>query len=73
MEEWPTQKFIKALPGFVGLTGYCQKFVKNYVKISAPLLSIWKKDAFKWNKEATQVFIFLKHVITTTPTIGLHD
>lgn len=29
-----------------------------------------KKDAFKWNKEATQAFIFLEHVITTTAVIG---
>lgn len=47
MVEWPTPKTIKVLCCFLGLTGYYCKFVKDYGKISAPLIALLWKDAFK--------------------------
>ena len=41
--EWPIPKNIKKLRGFLGLTGYYRRFVKNYGCIE---VSLFKKDSF---------------------------
>ena len=50
--EWPSPKSITSLRGFIGLPGYYRRFVRNYAQIVAPLTSLLKKDAFKWDQKA---------------------
>jgi hypothetical protein len=44
MMEWPIPKTLKNLRGFLGLEGYCHKFVKNYGQITTPLLALLKNE-----------------------------
>ena len=48
IKEWKILTTRKHLRGFLGLTGYCRKFFKNYGRILAPLTTSLNKDAFSW-------------------------
>ena len=60
MMDWLIPKTLNNLEGFLCLTGYHCNFFWNYGRITTPLTSFMKKDAFSWNSEATQAFQQLK-------------
>jgi hypothetical protein len=73
MQYWLHPKTLKSLHGFLCLTGYYRKFVKNYGNIVAPLTSLLKKNSFTWTPTAAQAFQTLKTAMCTTPVLSLPD
>jgi hypothetical protein len=73
MQDWPRPKTFKILRGFMGLTGYYRKFVKNYGKIATPLTALLKKNSFTWTPTVDQAFQTLKVAICTTLVLALPD
>lgn len=73
MEEWPFPTTLKALRGFLGLTGYYMRFIRGYGGIAGILTSLLKKNQFSWNPKAREAFIKLKAAITNSPVLALPD
>jgi hypothetical protein len=71
MQDWPRPKHLNRLRGFLGLTGYYNKFVKNYGKNATPLVVLLKKNAFNWTPATDQSFQALKDTMCMTLVLAL--
>ena len=69
--NWPKPSTLKALRGFLGLTGYYRKFIQNFGKIFGPLTKMLKKNSFSWTPATETTFKKLKEAMTKAPVLVL--
>lgn len=73
IRDWPLPTTIRGLRGFLGITGYYRRFVRQYANIAGPLTDLLRKQAFTWTPASTQAFDHLKHALMHTPVLSLPD
>ena len=71
--EWPISVYVKALRGFLGLTGYYRKFIPHYGSICSPLTQLTKNDGFNWSPTATSAFQEFKRAMMSPTVLALPD
>nr|XP_051192241.1 uncharacterized protein LOC127305750 [Lolium perenne]XP_051192242.1 uncharacterized protein LOC127305750 [Lolium perenne]XP_051192243.1 uncharacterized protein LOC127305750 [Lolium perenne] len=69
--NWKIPQTVTQLRGFLGLTGYYRRFIKQYALICKPLHDILKKNSFLWGPPQQQAFDTLKKVMSQPPLLAL--
>ncbi|WVZ76926.1 hypothetical protein U9M48_024844 [Paspalum notatum var. saurae] len=73
VEAWPRPRTVRALRGFLGLTGYYRKFIAGYGSAAHPLTALLKREAFSWAPEADHAFMAIKRALMSAPLLQLPD
>ena len=72
--EWPMPTNVLEVHSFMGLAGYCRRFVEGFSKIANPITELQKKNKkFVWIEKCAEAFRRLKEVLTTTPILKVPD
>jgi hypothetical protein len=73
--DWEPPKSVPTLRSFLGLASYYRKFIKNFSKITAPLINLLKKFAvtYEWEGACDETFETLKGILVKAPMLKLFD
>jgi transposase InsO family protein len=74
VRDWPVPKDKREVRGFLGLTGYYRRFIKDYGWLAMPLTALLhEKVKFSWGPEEQKAFDVLKDSLTTAPVMAHPD
>ena len=73
--HWPHPTNLEELQIFLGLAGFCRKFVHQYARIVVPMTDQLKTKGktFTWNKEQQASFNKIKVALASAPILAIVD
>jgi hypothetical protein len=72
--SWNTPQNVSDIRSFLGLAGYYRRFIKEFSKISMPMMELLAKgNTFEWTLRHETSFQELKKRLTTTPVLTMPD
>jgi hypothetical protein len=73
VRAWQQPRSVRAVRGFIGLTGYYRTFIRSYGELAGHLTQLLKCDAFCWSLAVAAAFKALKAALTSAPVLQLPD
>ena len=74
VKDWPSPTTVREVRGFLGLTGYYQRFISRYAARALPLTELLQKDkVFHWSEPQETAFNSLKEALTSAPVLTTPD
>lgn len=74
ISEWEAPTTLRAVRGFLGFANFYRQFIRDYAKITAPLIALTRKGTpFRWKKEEQAAFELLKLRFMSEPALAQFD
>ena len=74
VKNWPTPKSVTEIRSFLGLAGYCRRFVQDFSRIARPLTKLTQKgEKYVWTLECASAFEELKNRLMKAPILKMLD
>ncbi|NEV49188.1 hypothetical protein EUZ93_01530 [Wolbachia pipientis] len=74
ISEFPQPRNLRELRGFLGLTSYFRKFIKDYALKALPLQALTRKGVkFEFNNEHIESFKLLKKELISPPVLNVYN
>jgi hypothetical protein len=71
---WSIPTTVTEIQSFLGLAGYCRRFIEEFSKIAKPMTSLLEKGReFKWDKKCQDSFDQLKMRLMSSPVLVMPD
>lgn len=67
--EWLTPSNVTNVRSFMGLVGYCRRFIKGLSQIVYPITSLQKDVKFHWSEKCEANFQQLKELLSSAPIL----
>lgn len=74
IQKFPIPSTIKQVKSFLGLAGYYRRFIKDFSKITKPLVNLTKKNIpFVWCPFCDEAFNLLRSLLSNPPILKYPD
>ena len=68
--SWERLKSIFKIINFLGLAGYCRRFIEDFSRLATPMTRLTRKGVkFEWNDLCEKAFHELKGMLTSAPIL----